>query len=158
MARTPARQSVEPHSVIASIHAGESGDGPCANSVVANRSPGFLRDSSSCWKLFSNGIAELHNRYAGETATEGTSANDSGCGLRRYGNRLRLNLVLRHDGGSRTGLFLLVDLAIDDLYALQILLYDLLACDLDILIGVLARAFMDTVDHMFLHQNPNLFG
>ena len=30
--------------------------------------------------------------------------------------------------------------------------------DLDILIGVLARAFMDTVDHMFLHQNPNLFG
>ena len=59
-------------------------------------------------------------------------------------------------GGA--GLFLVVDLVIDDFHALQILLNDLFTRKFDILVGVFAGAFSNTVDHMFLYENTNLFG
>jgi len=68
-----------------------------------------------------------------------------------------LDLALQHDRSGGASFRCFVDLAIHDSYTLEILLNDFLARDLDVLLGITAGPFADTVDHVFFHQDSDLF-
>ncbi len=60
--RTPLCERRLPSAAIESSPEDDSEKTVGVTSRTVIRSPGFFRDISSCWKLFSTGMGELHTR------------------------------------------------------------------------------------------------
>ena len=69
-----------------------------------------------------------------------------------------LDLAFGHDGGCATGFVFFVYLAIHDLHALKIFLDDFFPGEFDVLFRLTPCPLAHSVDHVFFHQNTNLFG
>ena len=85
-------------------------------------------------------------------------SNECRGGIEAVGCGIGLDLAFGHDGGRTTSFVVFVYLAIDDLYALQIFLDDFFPGEFDVLFRLSACPLANSVDHVFFHQNTNLFG
>ena len=81
-----------------------------------------------------------------------------GGGIEAVGRGIGLDLAFGHDRGRATSFAAFVYPAIDDLHALQIFLDDFFTREFDVLLRLSPCPLANSVDHVFFHQNTNLFG
>ena len=85
-------------------------------------------------------------------------SNDRRDGFKAIWCWFGLDLAFGHDSGRATSFAVFVDLAIDDLHALEILLDYFFTREFDVLFRLSASPLASPVDHVFFHQDPNLLG